>query len=214
MPSRWNGSAELGAVITTGNTESANVNAQIDGSYRRDKWTHNFQVGALSVSQEGNQTAERYFSEYKVDYHFQPAKYVFAALRGERDEFSGYDYSVTETIGYGQRVWETEKIHLDLEAGVGGRQRELDDGDNQSEVVVRGGAAYEHSISETTGLTEDLLIESGNENTQAQSITALTTRISGDLSMKVSLTIRHNDNPPRTRENTDTVTAVSLLYNF
>ena len=68
--SEWKGEAELGAVMTTGNAETQNVNAKAKLVNERDKWKHTANLEIMSSSSDSETTAERYFlsgmSVYKL----------------------------------------------------------------------------------------------------------------------------------------------------
>jgi len=210
----WSGHAELGAVWTTGNTEAESINAKSRLRYEEEAWRHTLQLEALKRSEERDTTAERYVGNFKSDWKFRPREYLFGALRYEKDQFSGYDYQSSVSAGYGRRVIDTDRTRLDMEAGVGYRQSRLEGGERDDDAILRGALFFEHRLSETARLGQDLLIQSGNDNTEIESVTSLTAAINAKLAMRLSLTAKHNTEVPADREKTDTITAVSLVYNF
>lgn len=210
----WSGFAELGAVWTSGNTEAETINARARLRYEEESWRHTGQLEALRRSEEGTSTAERYVGNFKSDWKFRPREYLFAALRYEKDRFSGYDYQSSVAAGYGRRVIDTDRTRLDMEAGVGYRQSKLETGERDDDAILRGALFFEHRLSETAKFGQDLLIQSGNDNTEIESVTSLTAAINSKLAMRLSLTAKHNTDVPPEREKTDTITAVSLVYNF
>lgn len=210
----WSGFAELGAVVTTGNTDAESLNAKTRVRYEEETWRHTLQLEALKRSEDGTTAAERYLGSFKSDWKFRPRDYLFGALRYENDRFSGYDYQASATVGYGRRVIESSRTRLDMEAGVGMRQSRLEDGDRDDDLIVRGALFLEHDISENARLGQDLLVQSGSDNTEIESVTSVTAAINDKLALRLSLTAKHNTDVPEDREKTDTITAVSLVYNF
>ncbi len=84
-------------------------------------------------------------------------------------------------------------MHRDLSAGVGYRSIEdTESGKTTEEGILTADLIYEYKISETATLSEIALIETGDENTYAQSETSLTSVISGKLSSRISYLIKHN----------------------
>ncbi|SCZ56360.1 putative salt-induced outer membrane protein [Thiohalomonas denitrificans] len=211
----WSGEAEVGFMATSGNSETESFNARVVLQNELFPWRHDSRLETLRSSDEDQTTAERYLFAHKTDYRFDENSYLFGTLRYEDDRFSGYDYRVSETVGYGRRVYETPDLSLDLEAGIGGRHSLLETSDERDdELIVRGAGSLEWEISPFARFTEELFIESGDENTFTESISALKLKINGNLATKLSYTVRHSSDVPEDTENTDTIVAVTLVLDF
>lgn len=211
----WSGEAELGVVMTTGNTETQTVSAKAKVENEQDKWRHKLAVEALNQESANQTTAERYNLSGQSNYLISERQYLFGIVTYEDDRFSGYDYRATEALGYGARVVDEQNLTVDVEAGLGARQSELDNnGGSEDEGVVRlaGNLAWE--ISDTSHFTEELTSEIGEDVTISKSVTALKTQINGSLAMKLSYTIKNTSEVPVGIEKTDTETAVTLVYGF
>lgn len=209
------GSAELGATVTSGNTDTRSVNGKAEVVYSRARWRHTGKAEALYSSDAGVDTAERYVASYKADFRKTRTTYIFATVRGEVDKFSGYDYRISESIGYGRRFWEGgDKGYFELEAGPGARQSKLDDGTREDHAIFRVAARYRNMWTETTEFSEDLIVETGSDNTFTESVTGIKVRINSALAMKLSVTIKHNSDVPVDKENTDTISSINLVYDF
>jgi putative salt-induced outer membrane protein len=211
---QWKGEAELGLVSTSGNTETDTINAKAKISKELEKWRHTAEFTALNTSDKTGTTAERYELKGQSDYKFSEHEYIFALVNYEDDRFSGYDYRVSESVGYGRRVLDRPDMTLDLEAGPGVRQSKLDDGSRNSEFLVRGAVKYAWSITKTSNFTENVSVEAGDDATITKSVTALTSKVNGDLAMRVSYTVKHTSEVPPGFEKTDTETAVTLVYSY
>jgi len=59
-----------------------------------------------------------------------------------------------------------------------------------------------------------LTIESGQENTYTESVTAISAQVVGNLALVASYTIKNNSDVLPLIEKTDTYTAISLEYTF
>ena len=104
---------------------------------------------------------------------------------------------------------------LDLEIGPGARKvKDATTGLTETDGIVRVGAKFEWKISDTSTLTEDLTSDINSDLTVTKSVTALTAKIDTKLAMKVSLTIKNNSEVPAGTEETDTETAITLVYSF
>ena len=210
----WSGFGELGAVMTRGNTDAESINAKTRVRYEEEFWRHTLQLEALKRAEEGTTTAERYLGNFKSDWKFRPREYLFGVLRYENDRFSGYEYQASAAVGYGRRVIDTERTRLELEAGVGVRQSKVRDGERDDDTILRGALFFERRLSENSRFGQDLLVQAGQDNTEVESVSSLTAAINDRLAMRLSLTAKHNTDVPEDTEKTDTITAVSLVYNF
>ena len=212
--SLWEASAELGFVATSGNTETETLNAKATASTDREEWRHKGEVTALKSSDTDNTTAQRYTLMAQSDYKLDGKNFLFGVVNYEDDKFSGYDYRATEAIGYGRRVIEETDMTLDLEIGVGSRQSKLDSGETNSEAILRAAAIYDWDSSKTSKFGEALIIEAGDDVTVTKSVTSLASQIEGNLSMKITFTYKKTSEVPAGIDDTDTETAITLVYNF
>lgn len=212
--SLWKASAELGFVTTSGNTETETLNAKATASTDRKQWRHKGEVTALKSSDAVNTTAQKMTLMGQSNYKLEGKNFLFGVLTYEDDKFSGYDYRVTEAIGYGRRVIEDTDMTLDLEIGPGARQSKLDSGVSDSEAILRLAATYDWAISKTSKFGEALTVEAGDDVTVTKSVTSLSSQIEGNLSMKVTFTYKNTSEVPVGVEETDTETGITLVYNF
>ena len=220
MANAVTGDAELGYSRTDGNTETTTTNAKIDMDHAMDKWRHNLFGDAYYSKNNGVKTAERFALAYKAKYFMSKQNYVFGLLRYDQDEFAFIDQRTTEVLGVGRQFINTPVHYLDAEVGVGARQTDytvdpatatLDD----SEDIVFLGGKYTGKISDNARFSQNLRVEIGGENTYTESITALGMSIAGNLSARVSYTVRHNsDVVGLLGDNTDTLTGLNLVYSY
>jgi putative salt-induced outer membrane protein len=120
------GSASLGYLSTSGNTESTNANASFEATWDLDgPWTHDWTALAINARTDDITTAESYAAGYKAQRDFSEASYLFFSADWRQDRFSGYDQQVSEAIGYGRRLIDNERHMLALEGGAGAKQSDL-----------------------------------------------------------------------------------------
>lgn len=211
----WKGNVELGIVTTTGNTKTETINAKAKAVTEREKWRHTVSLESLNTSNGSDTTAERYVVNGQSDYKFGEHDYFFAMINYENARFSGYDYRVSEALGYGRRVVAKTAVTLDLEIGPGARQSKLDSGGSEDEFTLHGAAKLAWKVSDTSTFTTDLRVVTGEDTTVTKSVTALTAQINGSLATKITYTIKNtSDVPTNDIEKTDTETAVTLVYSF
>ena len=216
------GEAELGILLTSGNTEETKVNGRLALKHETPTWRNTGEFSSRYTEADDETTAEEYQAALESDYKFDEQQYWFVRGSWEDDRFSGYDFESTLSTGYGNRVWQVgERSFLDLSGGLGYRYNKLeevnDDGDDaEKEAIARLAAHFDYALSDTALFRQKLSTEIGldENNTISQSETALQTSIVGSLSMKAAFRVKHVSDAPAGTEKTDTETSLSLLYGF
>ncbi len=212
--SPWSGKAALGYLATSGNTENSTLNSGIEVGFATGKWQHLANAFAIYASENKITTAEAYELGWKSERNLTDVDFLFGRLDWRKDRFSAYDTQFSQTVGYGRRLIKTDRHLLNVEAGVGARQSELQNGISENETIFRGGAYYKWQFSETSEFRQDLTVESGSKNTYLESVTAVSAKLLGQLALVASYTVKHNTDVPALTEKSDTYTALSLEYLF
>jgi len=208
------GRVALGFLSTSGNTDSTNANAAFGLIYAPSVRSHQVDISAITATTSDVATAEAYSAKYQLRRALGPRGYLFAGLDWKQDRFSAYDQQVSESVGYGRRVLDSERHKLNLEIGSGARQAILIDGTEEDEGIVRGALDYTWVFSDETGFQQDLVIESGESNTSMELTSALRARLIGTIGLVFSFTVKDNSAVPVGVEATDRFTAISLEYVF
>jgi putative salt-induced outer membrane protein len=210
----WSGSAAVGYLATSGNADNTSANGNFKLGYDAGSWHHSMEARAVGASAENETTAEAYGFNAKSKYDLSEFNYVFGLVDWKKDRFSGYDQQISEQVGYGRRLLNTERYTWNAEIGAGARQSDLRDGTKQNETTVRGATDFTWQISETAEFGQALIIESGADNTFIESVSAVKAQLVGSIALVASYTIRRNSSVPVGSEKQDTFTALSLEYAF
>ncbi len=211
----WSGEAELGLVSTTGNTETQTISGKAKVEHTRGEWHHTAAVETLSTESNDTTTAERFLVTGKTDYKVSERSYAFGRLSYEDDRFSGFEYQATGALGMGYKVITQDTLSLDVEAGPGMRQSKVDNAnDTDTETTLYLSGLLDWKLSETSDFTQELTSEIGEDITITKSITGLKSQVAGNLAMKITYTVKNTSEVPVGVEETDTETAVTLVYSF
>ena len=225
---QWTGKAELGVLLSDGNTESKSANTKVDLTHEGAQWRNNFYVAALYGENAEFANAERYEARYQADWKITDKLSWFIGLRGEQDRFSGFAYQATASTGVSYKFIDNPNTKLDASFGAGYRRLQaqtlvqLDsgevidriEGEEDSDPVATLGSNYEHAFTESTKITNKLLVEAGAENTAVQNDLALAVNMTDTLALAVGIGVRYNSDPPPLAESTDTLFTVNLVYNI
>jgi len=225
---QWTGKAELGVMVSSGNSEATSANTKFDLAHESDKWKHTIYAGALYGANASFTTAERFEARYQIDYKINDRLSWFGALRGEKDSFSGFVYQATVSTGAAYKFIDSPNTKLSASLGAGYRTLKEElliktdagevigriEGESESDPVITFGSAYEHSFNESTKITNKLLAESGSDNTAVQDDISLQVSMTDTLALAVGFGVRYNTDPPPLSETTDFLTTINLVYNI
>jgi len=210
----WSGNVRLGYIATTGNSETENMNFAFGVAYGLERWTHSLAGSAVGASDGNTNTAEAYTLGWRSAFDMTEHDYLFGRVDWLKDKFSGFDQQLSQTVGYGRRVIDQPRQTLNLEIGAGARQSELRDGEEEKEMIGRLGAIYQFNFNDNAQFNFDLGIQTGAENTFTEAVSTLRTTLMGNLAAVLAYTVRNNTDVPAGSEKTDTMTSISLEYNF
>jgi putative salt-induced outer membrane protein len=212
--SPWAGSATLGYLATSGNTNNSNLNSGLEVGYTIGSWRHEFNGRAIYAAEDNTTTSEAYAAGLKSERNLSKRSFLFGRLNWRKDRFSGYDTQFSQTVGYGRRVIDNDVHKLNIEVGAGARQSDLVDGRSENETILLGDLNYTWALSDNSEFRQNFLFEAGSSNTYLASVTALSAKLVGNLAFVASYTVKNNSDVPIGTKKTDTYSALSLEYGF
>ncbi|ATX81057.1 putative salt-induced outer membrane protein [Mariprofundus ferrinatatus] len=212
--SAWKNNVELGAVQTSGNTQTLTVNAKAksvhDGEIVRSTLT-----GSANNSTDRNRTtAETYKASLQEDWKFSERGYVFGRLGFESDRFAGFRSRFSETVGYGRDLVKTDALLWKFELGGGLRQTRFTDRTKKSEAIIRSATGLNWKVSDSALFTQEISTEGGKSGWATESITGLQHALNSHLSSKIAVKLEHNSKVPAGIKKLDVETAITLVVNF
>ncbi|OYU14573.1 MAG: hypothetical protein CFE37_10215 [Alphaproteobacteria bacterium PA4] len=210
----WTGSGEIGANVSSGNTENRGVAVGITLGKETRSWKHQLRGLVDYQEQNGVKSRERYFAGYEGNYNITPRLYALLPLAYEKDRFSGFNSRFAESIGLGYKLFDSPKLRLGLEAGPAFRQTKFTNGVQDNTFAARGAGNFWWGISSGLELTENATVFYDSFNTSVQSLTALTAKLNSKLSARASFQLNTESNPPLGRETSDTISRLTLVYGF
>lgn len=216
---RWADEAELSFVSTGGNTEVVSLSGKNLLKYTlTDKLLGTWRLGALYGETDDVKTAERYFTDLRLDYSFSDKIYFFGMGGWLQDEFTGIESRYFIGPGVGYRFLTGPKHFLDAEAGINFVTEDYTNNTEEEFLEGRLYGLYQYSFSEKNKFSQSLefLYDfDDSDNYRINSETAFITALSNYLSLKTSYEIKHDNEPvPATLKETDTILSVTLVVNF
>ncbi|KZN29530.1 hypothetical protein N480_07345 [Pseudoalteromonas luteoviolacea S2607] len=233
----WDITSEVGAIVTSGNTETTTLKGEIKAKHNLESWRNEYKLDGIFKEDEienddGEKVKERTNEKYSLSVQgnyklVEDHSHLFISGSYASDYFGAYRSESVLSVGYGLRLLSKSNMYLDFEIGPGIKRFEYQDdstettpdgkslaGETESEVIGVGKIDYEWQISDNAKFTQLIAVEYGDTNTKTVSETALLTKINGSLQMKVGYNITHNSDVDEGKEKTDTETSLTLVYSF
>ncbi|MDP5103077.1 MAG: DUF481 domain-containing protein [Erythrobacter sp.] len=212
--SNWSGKGELGAFRSTGNASNTGITAGLALTREGIKWRHKLSGRADYQETEGVVTREQYRAAYEPNYKLSDRLYAYGLAQYERDPFQGFSARYSASGGLGYDVLTGPAMTLSVKAGPAWRRTELVDGTSSSSIAGLAAADFDWRLAETISVTQDAraLVQSGSSTLVSD--TGLVANVSGNLSVRLSYTIEHDTAPPPGAIKTDTLSRVTLIYDF
>lgn len=210
----WQGQGQLGAFRSTGNASNTGVTAGLSLERVGIKWRHKL-TGLVDYQETGGVTTrEQFLAAYEANYNISSRLYAYGLAQWERDTFQGFSARYAASGGLGYRVIDNENMQLAVKAGPAYRRTEFVGGTSDNSIAGLAALDFDWKISDNLTFTEDAaaFIQSGNST--YTSTTGLTAALGGGLSASVSYAIEHDTNPPLGAVKTDTLSRVTLIYDF
>lgn len=234
--------AEVGALTSTGNTESTAFKGKLGVKHDLLKWRNSYLLEAFYkednvdiqdadgniLATESQVTAEKYFLSGQADYKLNEehrALFVYGSY--EVDKFSGYNYQGTLAAGYTDRLFKTPATEFNYSIGPGMAYSETEasvDGDGNyiaeeadSTAIIRLAADFLWQISPNAKFTQVISSDAAtdsNKNTKTKSETAVTATLNGSFALKAGYSVQHNSVVRDDIEKTDTQTSITLVYTY
>lgn len=233
----WEVTSEVGAIITSGNTETTTLKGGIKVLHNLTSWHNEYKIDGIYKEDEvensnGNKESQRTNEKYSIsaqgNYKLNE-KHAHLFIYGSHvsDYFGAYRSESVASVGYGLRLLSESNMWLNAEIGPGYKYFKYPDvstevdsngvslaGEYEGEAIALGKLDYHWQISDNARFTQLVTVEYGDTNTKTRSETALLTKINGSLQMKVAYNITNNSDVADDKEATDTETSLTLVYSF
>ena len=152
-PGLWEGTAGAGLAITSGNSDTSNLNFAFDVT--RDplarnvlKWTGLYIRG----EQQDELVANRLSLGFRDQFALNGRSFVFGQIDYLRDTFKQIDYIVAPTVGLGYKVIDTPATRFAVDGGVGAIWEKNPELDVDTSAAVTAGEKLEHALTATSTL--------------------------------------------------------------
>jgi putative salt-induced outer membrane protein YdiY len=221
-PPAREGKAEFALVTTSGNAASQSLGTAAEITLRPPSWVVAGKVAFVRQEAAGVVSAKSLASLERISRVLTTRLQTFGQHAYLQDLFAGIEHRNMVEGGLSYLLVQAGRNTLFGDAGLGylNEQRTNRERTVQQELstpIATAGTRYRLRISETSDLTDDLLASFDIDEDGTWRLShaiALTARIAGIFSLKVSNQLRFVDEPVPGFEQTDTITSAALVLGF
>lgn len=156
-PPPWTSSIGAGLAITSGNTDTQNINLSLATKY--DPQTRIiFKAEALYLRGESNGElqVDKSTAAARGELSLSPRTFTFAEVSYLRDPFKDIDYSIAPVAGAGYRIIRSETRNLTVDAAAGMQFESTGFGGRSSGGAVKAGEDFDWAFTDTSRFTQKL----------------------------------------------------------
>ena len=208
----WKGRGQLGAAISTGNSDVRSLTLGLNLQREGLDWRHRLDAAFDITDNRTGTDQQRILTGYQLDYKISDRAYSWARLEYERNREAGIKRRFAESAGLGWRALRGRAVKWELEAGPALRQTKFVDYDENT-VAGRGASRFAWKLSGATEFTSDTAVFFAGAAT-VNTTAALTSRMFGAVGMRISYNLAWEEEPPEGLKSLDTTSRVTLVYDF
>ncbi|WP_114326229.1 DUF481 domain-containing protein [Candidatus Colwellia aromaticivorans] len=228
------GSAELGFLYKTGNTQSADIKTGIDLRFEQSRWLSLINIDLLIKKADvaDKDTGDSHFkttdkkwtiasqTNYSLD--SSEKHYIYGNVWYEENDFSGFINQSSVSTGWGRHWYRTNEASLWGDIGPGYKRDQLKVTDKEpthtiASWIIQAQALYIRKLGEHVELKQYVSVKQAiktGENSIYKGETSITTKLISTLQLKFTFTVNYNTDIEDDKKNLDTQTAVTLVYSF
>lgn len=225
----WSGETVIGGNYRNGAQDSLSAHAAFKVTQKIGKWKNTGAFDFDFARSNGITNSQDIEIKGRARRDLDENLFGFGIASYEDDRFSGFDYQITEGVGVGYQIFDTEDLRLSLEGGPSLRHNLVTQTDEfNNELLLRVASILEWTISDTAKLSNELaLLLTRNsieldsstfgevrDSSESTNVTALDLQIIGNLAARLSYEVHFRSNPPQGGQATESTARVSLVHSF
>ncbi len=218
-PKLWSKEVAVSYSRTTGNTEKAQ--SALSAKFIRKTDDNEFTIEGESSysSTDKKMDSQKWNAMTRYAYSFWEKKwYHFYKLEADHDRFANINYRLIPSTGLGYWFSDTDDWKAMTEGAIGLEHTDFRDSTKDSDEAIFIGRGYlEKKIFGESRIIEDAYIYPSLSETgeyRLRSEISFVNPISDVLSLKLSLTVDYDSDPPTDTKKTDTRFTTALQYSF
>jgi len=227
------GSAELGFLYKTGNTNSGDIRTGLDLRFEKNQWLSLLNIDFLLkkadiTNDNGNTnfqtTDQKWTLTSQTNYNLdnKEKNYIYGNIWYEENVFSSFIYQNSVSTGWGRHWYKSNIASLWGDIGPGFKRDTFKATVSEAERIadtwiIQAQILYIKKLGDSVELKQYLSAKQALKN-DANSIykaeTTVTTKLISTLQLRFTFTLDYNSDVEANKENLDSQTAVTLVYSF
>jgi putative salt-induced outer membrane protein len=211
------GTFDFSFVATTGNSSTQSIGLSGDVIFRPTNWEIRNKAAFVKSSTDDELRAQSVIYFFRASRTLTSRMSAYGQYDFQRDRFAGIEQRHTVSGGVSYLLVDRERHAFSVDGGLGYANEQRAAGDDLSTAVADLGWAYKFKLSDTAEVTDDFRFNaslSDGDDWRIGHIIAVTAKMTGLLSLKLSNAVRFRNAPPETFKQTDTITSMALVAKF
>lgn len=210
----WTGRIEAGGFRSTGSTSELGISASATATRAGIEWSHKLTASADYRRANGVTSRERYFASYEPRYQFDPRGFAYGLVQFERDTSIGYDERYTASAGIGYKLIVSKKLDLTVDVGPAVRHAKYVIGARETKVGGRASMDLAWRITPTLTFKQTASGYAESDVFTLNSLTALETKVTNRWSAALSYNVQYESETLLSARDFDTLSRLTLSYDF
>ena len=213
----WTSRADLSAVVSSGNTDTASYNTLVESEYKAGTAEHKVSLLVSKEEAEEDTTKDTVDLDYGYKRFISDKWYASGNAEYFRDKLKDIDQRITLGAGMGYQFWDNSFGAFSTDLGVSAVQEDLD-GDSESNPAVRWGLDYKRFLMskklEVFHSQSLLFIPDSDRGEVFESSTGLRFALSDRIDSTVRVDVNHETDPPPSASKTDVTYSLGVGIKF
>ena len=210
----WSGKGEFGLFRSTGTASEFGVSGGLSLKREGLQWKHLLRVNADYRRANGETSRESILAAYEPRYQLNDKSFTYALVQYERDPFIGFDERYTASTGIGYTAVSSERTKLSIDTGPAYRYVHYTEDGIEERVGLRSSLDFNMKLTPTLTFQQNAYGYVEKDRTSLSSLTALDAKILSRLSTRFSYSTAFESETELTPESFDTLSKVTLIYDF
>lgn len=220
----WSGEGQLGGFQASGNSNNIGLSAGLNLKRQGLDWSHSLRATADYQRSNGVTSREQFLFAYEPRYQVEDELFVYGLAQYERNKLQGFTgrYAISGGIGY--QIANSGDLKLAVKAGPALRITNFTVEEDETRLAALFGFDFDWKIAERLSFTQDanMVTETGGQatvivdssRTTLNLISGLDAKVSDRLRSRITYAVDYDSKPPEGKVSTDTVTRLTLVYDF
>ena len=214
----WNGHAEGGSTLVKGNTNQESVYGKINVTYKKEDISNLLKTRLENTKADKARIKERYDINNNFRYNFTKKNFTLLELEYIDDRYGGYDYRISESIGYGRNFIDEKTLDFSGQISAGSRQIKFTNSGKEESWLIRVGGDLNWKIKEDVEFKQHLDVSFDKETEIIRSDTSIKVKMKS-LSESVYFTASYflekkSSTASSQIKNTDSTMMLMFGYDF